>query len=138
MKWTGVDRGSAREISFPCTPKNPYFILLYRPSGQGGQGKQEIIIPMGKKNKIKNFLSLIEMNVRNRVSLSTSNFNHINIDFDMDRVHRIPLSTLDTLIVYIIFILINRNIDYNSFRGTNLSHDLFGFSNASAAPLFFN
>jgi len=85
-----VDRGSAREISFPCTPKNPYFIWVKLQSGQGGQGKQEIIIPMGKKNKIKNFLSLIEMNVRNRVSLSTSNFNHINIDVDMDRVIFFP------------------------------------------------
>jgi len=69
-----VDRVGARVFQFPCPPKNPYFIWLNCQGGQGGQGKQEIIIPMGKKNKIKNFLSLIEMNVRNRVSLSTCLF----------------------------------------------------------------
>lgn len=74
MRVDRVDRGSARVFSFPCPPKKPYFIWLNCQGGQGGQGKQETISPMEKKNKNKNFLSLTEMNVRKRVSLSTCLF----------------------------------------------------------------
>lgn len=67
-----VDRQSARVNGLPCPPKNPYFICLKCQGGQGSMGKWEITIPMGNKNKNKSFLFPSEMNVRNRVSLSTS------------------------------------------------------------------